>query len=198
MSMDPVLYWLEDGKFARAMLVGPDQLVVDLTTGDGPSVIGKEGWWEAGYVAAYGGLVPESATRGTEPGQWDFGVAKLPEFADAALRAELARLGRRVAELEAFKSYVHQRLDEAGIPANPQPPKHALAGCRIGDRLDVVIGSAEALRGALAGLAENVDAALWGESPEPPLTVAEIRALVRPWMEAARAQLAAAGAKEEA
>jgi hypothetical protein len=81
---DPVLYWLEDGKFARAMRVGsgPNNsslLVVDLTTGDGPSVIGKPGWFAAGYVAAYGGLVPECADEGTEPGQWSYGVAKLPE-----------------------------------------------------------------------------------------------------------------------
>jgi hypothetical protein len=38
-----------------------------------------------------------------------------------------------------FKAYVHQRLDEAGVPANPEPAKHALSGCRIGDRLDWII-----------------------------------------------------------
>lgn len=76
-KMVPVLYWLEDGKFARAMLVGKDLLVVDLTFGDGPSVVGKPEWFDAGYVAAYGGLVPESATRGKEPGQWDYGVASI-------------------------------------------------------------------------------------------------------------------------
>jgi hypothetical protein len=80
---DPVLYWLEDGKFARAMRVGsgPNKssiLVVDLTTGDGPSVIDKPDWFAAGYVAAYGGLVPECADEGTEPGQWSYGVAQLP------------------------------------------------------------------------------------------------------------------------
>lgn len=82
-ATDPVLYWLEDGKFARAMRVGsgPNNssiLVVDLTTGDGPTVVGKPDWFAAGYVAAYGGLVPECADEGTEPGQWSYGVAKLP------------------------------------------------------------------------------------------------------------------------
>ena len=82
-NMHPVLYWLDDGKFARAMLVGKDQLVVDLTTGDGPSVIGKPDWWEAGYVAAYGGLVPECSSEGKEPGQWSYGVAQLPPYTPA-------------------------------------------------------------------------------------------------------------------
>jgi hypothetical protein len=75
----PIIYHLDDGKFARGMLVGKDSLVVDLTFGDGPSVVGKPEWFDAGYVAAYGGLVPEAATRGTEPGQWEYGVVKLPE-----------------------------------------------------------------------------------------------------------------------
>lgn len=42
--------------------------------------------------------------------------------------------------LQDFKDYVHTRLDAAGVPENPQPPKHALEGCRIGDRLDWVLG----------------------------------------------------------
>lgn len=44
-------------------------------------------------------------------------------------------------ELEAlrkFKAYVHQRLDEAGVEADP-PSKHREAGCRIGGRLDIVL-----------------------------------------------------------
>lgn len=36
-----------------------------------------------------------------------------------------------------FKSYVHRRLDVAGIENTPKGP-HADAGCRIGQRLDVV------------------------------------------------------------
>lgn len=90
-DLRPVLYHLDDGRFARAMLVGKNQLVVDLTTGDGPSVIGKPDWWEAGYVAAYGGLVPECAEEGTQPGQWSYGVAKLPEFEREPARQPDAR-----------------------------------------------------------------------------------------------------------
>jgi hypothetical protein len=36
-----------------------------------------------------------------------------------------------------FKAYVHQRLDEMGIPTHPDGP-HSKEGCRIGDRLDIV------------------------------------------------------------
>lgn len=70
----PVLYHLDEGKVARAVLIGHERLIVDLTSGDGPSVVGKPDWFDAGYVAAYGGLVPESASEGTEPGQWSYGV----------------------------------------------------------------------------------------------------------------------------
>ncbi len=43
-----------------------------------------------------------------------------------------------VAKLQAFKDYVHQRLDEAGIPTHPEGP-HSAAGCRVGDRLDLAL-----------------------------------------------------------
>jgi hypothetical protein len=40
-------------------------------------------------------------------------------------------------KLQAFKDYVHKRLDDAGIEKNPIG-EHSKAGCRIGDRLDLV------------------------------------------------------------
>ena len=46
-------------------------------------------------------------------------------------------------KLQAFKDFVHRRLDTAGVPANPEPPKHALEGCRIGDRLDWIVEKVE-------------------------------------------------------
>lgn len=49
---------------------------------------------------------------------------------------ELAALLDRADKLESFKSYVHKRLDQMGVPANPEPAVHAIAGCRVGDRLD--------------------------------------------------------------
>lgn len=46
--------------------------------------------------------------------------------------------GGELARLRNFKSYVHQRLDEAGVPVDPPSP-HREAGCRIGGRLDAVL-----------------------------------------------------------
>lgn len=52
--------------------------------------------------------------------------------------AKLRAAEARVNELWRFKSYVHQRLDEAGVPSHPGG-KHSEAGCRIGDRLDLAL-----------------------------------------------------------
>jgi hypothetical protein len=43
-----------------------------------------------------------------------------------------------VEALAKFKAYVHRRLDEAGVPADPDSP-HKAEGCRIGGRLDFVL-----------------------------------------------------------
>jgi hypothetical protein len=45
---------------------------------------------------------------------------------------------RRVQELEAFKKYVHDRLDAMGVPHSDPESEHDKAGCRIGGRLDIV------------------------------------------------------------
>lgn len=51
-------------------------------------------------------------------------------------------LVRNVKKLEAFKAYVHQRLDEAGVPTDPDS-QHRAEGCRIGGRLDIVLAAYE-------------------------------------------------------
>jgi len=55
----------------------------------------------------------------------------------------------RVAALQAFKDYVHKRLDDAGIPTDP-PSEHRDAGCRIGGRLDVVLDQLAKIQAATA------------------------------------------------
>lgn len=47
-------------------------------------------------------------------------------------RAELAKS-------KAFKEYVHKRLDDAGVPPNPEPEANAKTGCRIEGRLNYLI-----------------------------------------------------------
>lgn len=44
----------------------------------------------------------------------------------------------RANKLQAFKDFVHSRLDKAGVPTHPDGP-HSKEGCRIGDRLDIVL-----------------------------------------------------------
>lgn len=57
----------------------------------------------------------------------------------AEMVKELARLRDEAEALSKFKAYVHRRLDEAGVPTDPESP-HKGQGCRIGGRLDIVLG----------------------------------------------------------
>jgi hypothetical protein len=50
---------------------------------------------------------------------------------------EWSNLQQNVAKLQAFKDYVHDRLDKMGVPVDPESP-HKAAGCRIGGRIDFV------------------------------------------------------------
>ena len=70
------------------------------------------------------------------------------------------------AKLSAFKTYVHERLDAAGVPADPEPEANAIHGCRIEGRLNFVLNrkpGREAmelkLREALRELLSRVQAA---------------------------------------
>lgn len=62
--------------------------------------------------------------------------------------AELAAVTAERDKLKEFKAYVHARLDAAGVPVDPDSP-HKAEGCRIGGRLDVLLGERERLRGWL-------------------------------------------------
>lgn len=104
--------------------------------------------------------------RGLKPA-YSYGKVKTPadfiadlfhDLANArAAKEDALEAYHRIAEqrdaLEAFKAYVHKRLDEAGIPANPGGP-HTEQGCRVGDRLDLLIGRVERLRGTIRYMAE--------------------------------------------
>lgn len=45
-------------------------------------------------------------------------------------------VNQALAAAVAFKSFVHKRLDEAGVPADPEPEQNAKHGCRIEGRLN--------------------------------------------------------------
>ncbi len=65
------------------------------------------------------------------------------DMADAALdvvrpylgyRGEIDEQKRRADKLQAFKDWVHNRLDQAGVPADPDPESNKSHGCRISGR----------------------------------------------------------------
>jgi hypothetical protein len=61
------------------------------------------------------------------------------------LEEQVAHLTTERIKLQAFKDFVHKRLDDAGVPADP-PGEHRDRGCRVGQRLDVLIGERDGLR----------------------------------------------------
>lgn len=61
-----------------------------------------------------------------------------PAAPGGAYRANVERLTREWDKLQAFKDFVHGRLDAAGVPTHPDGP-HSKEGCRVGDRLDLVL-----------------------------------------------------------
>lgn len=63
---------------------------------------------------------------------------QIPEFLRGAREPDWR--DAEIVRLQAFKNYVHARLDAAGIPTHPDG-EHSKAGCRIGDRLDIALTS---------------------------------------------------------
>lgn len=61
------------------------------------------------------------------------------EYQSGALENDVASAEKERDALAKFKTYVHQRLDDAGVPVDPESP-HKAAGCRIGGRLDYLFG----------------------------------------------------------
>jgi hypothetical protein len=74
-------------------------------------------------------------------------VETWPALGPMALKAQrVLTLFDALDKLGAFKTYVHQRLDGAGIAADPNPEENARHGCRIEGRLDVLIGERDEAR----------------------------------------------------
>lgn len=61
-----------------------------------------------------------------------------------ALQGRIDQDAGTIRRLQEFKLYVHKRLDDAGIPSDP-PGAHHDNGCRVGQRLDILVARAEAL-----------------------------------------------------
>lgn len=67
-------------------------------------------------------------------------IQRAIDEATAATDRSYGQLAVTSAKLQAFKDFVHRRLDEAGIPTHPDGP-HSKEGCRIGDRLDIALAA---------------------------------------------------------
>jgi hypothetical protein len=59
---------------------------------------------------------------------------------------------------DAFKKYVHERLDEMGAPSDIKDNDHSVAGCRVGARLDWVDGMLESASAEKNALDDLIDA----------------------------------------
>jgi hypothetical protein len=59
-----------------------------------------------------------------------------PDMVDAIENEIEAVLRAEIEKLEAFKTYVHKRLDAASVPRNPEPEENAKHGCRVEGRLN--------------------------------------------------------------
>ncbi len=77
------------------------------------------------------------------------GSAWGPEF----FNAKIAELTAERDKLLAFKTYVHKRLDDAGVSVDPES-SHKAEGCRIGGRLDEVFARVAELEAALKPFAD--------------------------------------------
>jgi hypothetical protein len=59
--------------------------------------------------------------------------------------------------LAEFKAYVHKRLDDAGVPADPEPAENAKHGCRIEGRLTFLLVARLELWEALDSATDQLD-----------------------------------------
>lgn len=85
------------------------------------------------------------------------------------LLGQIDRLREERDKLQAFKDWTHSYLDAQGVPHHP-PGSHGAEGCRIGDRMDWLMGSLRDLREANAALAAACAKAEWalgGEEYDP-------------------------------
>jgi hypothetical protein len=87
------------------------------------------------------------------------------------LLAEVRALRAERDALQRFKDFVHRRLDTAGVPTHPDGP-HSKEGCRIGDRLDLVVAERDALR--LAYDAKDAVDAAWSDARAGMVPAAEL------------------------
>lgn len=72
---DIVIYHLDDGEWTLATLQREDReygyLVIDMTQPQTQSYIDKPNWFAEDYVLSHYGQVPDCASKGTAPGEYE-------------------------------------------------------------------------------------------------------------------------------
>lgn len=91
-----------------------------------------------------------------QPWKVNDGWAVTPLVTLASAQSALAEKDDRIAALQAFKDYTHGRMDRAGVPTHPDG-EHSQAGCRIGDRFDILVFRAETAEAQLAQCREALE-----------------------------------------
>lgn len=124
-------------KVARMLHIplGADLTELEITNFSGKLDIIKyegtqESYYKDGYATAFTKFLAEDGTV----------ICTAPETLEEPQPNAVEEPETKVQKLQAFKDYVHRRLDEAGIEKEPQG-KHSKHGCRIGDRLDIVLSN---------------------------------------------------------
>lgn len=68
-----------------------------------------------------------------------------------------------VPQEDAFKAYVHKRLDCMGVPADPDPARTEETGCRIGSRLNAIERQLDEMASIRDQAWIDLDEAEWSE-----------------------------------
>lgn len=139
----------EAERFLIEVLAGPTHPVclsnesakylLSLLSKEQPEVSAEELEKRFTLVENYIRVEVESGLREAEDyGLSDAAIATCVQIAKDFASQVSSEKDKRIKKLQDFKDYVHGRLDEAGIEKNPEG-KHSKHGCRIGDRLDIVL-----------------------------------------------------------
>lgn len=93
-------------------------------------------------------------------GEEDLAVQNELSHKIRVLESEKKGLMEQRDKLQAFKDYVHERLDKESVPVDPDPEKTKETGCLIGARLDVLFATFKDIqeqRDALSGKVEALE-----------------------------------------
>lgn len=75
------------------------------------------------------------------------------------LALHILELEAQAVKLQKFKDWVHSRLDQNGVPYDPNPEKTARTGCRVGRRFEFIEGRIAELEAQVGRMRRRATAA---------------------------------------